>query len=337
MKNVKKLLAFASAIVMLASVPLTASAETSFVYDPDTSCVSCNDTFDALGEDGPMFGCVNYIVNKDGRSVTITAIGDCFSGRLVLPHEIDGLPVTAVGDEALLKPDLSALVLPDVKPFADKGGCERLADFDLPDELKAVGKAVLADKRLRDLLRPCGVETFDEAGFDSRRLLENIDIPDSFLPDIKKTLTDIDVKTFLCPGFMKETGDEAFRGCPLECIVLPKSIDKICKDAFASLKDLCLVCREDSIADHIFSLRKKFPDRPPIMGDVDGDEAITSEDALDVLVLSLNGQDIFYVGGDLLWQIDVDNDGEVTTTDSLFVLRHSIGFGDDNNIGKTAE
>ena len=76
------------------------------------------------------------------------------------------------------------------------------------------------------------------------------------------------------------------------------------------------------------------PDDPyRIIGDLDGDGEITSSDALFVLRVSVG---IENEDERIKSVSDVDSDSQITSSDALAILRHSVGMGENDKIGKTA-
>ena len=70
----------------------------------------------------------------------------------------------------------------------------------------------------------------------------------------------------------------------------------------------------------------------PVYGDADGDNKITSADSLYVLRTSVG---IEKPADDVKIASDVDNDGNITSADALEILRYSVGLKTDGKTGKT--
>ncbi len=68
----------------------------------------------------------------------------------------------------------------------------------------------------------------------------------------------------------------------------------------------------------------------PVMGDIDGDNSVTANDALIALRASLGFEELTQ---DQITQADLDGDLEITSADALAILRRSIGIKADNNVG----
>lgn len=60
-----------------------------------------------------------------------------------------------------------------------------------------------------------------------------------------------------------------------------------------------------------------------ILGDIDGDGMTTSNDALEILRMSIDSNN---TNDDIKTIADVDGDGTITANDALEVLRYSVGM-----------
>ena len=73
----------------------------------------------------------------------------------------------------------------------------------------------------------------------------------------------------------------------------------------------------------------KDSDDPIILGDIDGDGMTTSNDALEILRMSIDNN---YAKDDVKTIADVDGDGTVTANDTLEVLRNSVGITQNGSL-----
>ena len=140
----------------------------------------------------------SYNTHEDG-SVTITGLSGSIWDRVVVPDEIDGHPVTAIGNSAFMsKNDLSLITLPDtVLSIGNQAFnfCHWLWNVRLPEHLFSIG-------------------TFAFSFCDH-------------LPEIR------------LPDTVMEIGDWAFYGCgSLRSIHLPDSIEAIRKNTFSGCSSL---------------------------------------------------------------------------------------------------
>ena len=73
------------------------------------------------------------------------------------------------------------------------------------------------------------------------------------------------------------------------------------------------------------------PSKPSgIMGDINNDGVIDSNDALLILRQSVQAEDL---GKDQIFLADVDKDGNVTSSDALLVLRYSVQLSSNDIVG----
>jgi len=102
---------------------------------------------------------------------TITIIGYHHSARnVVIPSEINGLPVVAIGEGAFSRKKLTNVSIPDsVKTIGDHAFAEnKLTDVVIPDSVEKIGFRAFADNRLKlaYVVIPNSVETIGDYAFD---------------------------------------------------------------------------------------------------------------------------------------------------------------------------
>ena len=126
------------------------------------------------GDDDPSGGSFFYYQNEDG-TLTITHAGErwhgqegnqhwgtccSYAGDIVIPEEIDGKTVTAVGKAAFWRSDITSLKLPKtLKLIADE--------------------AFLECRYVKDLAIPASVDSIGRGAFNSWDALESVTIEDS--------------------------------------------------------------------------------------------------------------------------------------------------------------
>jgi len=133
----------------------------------------------------------SYEIENDG--VTITG----YKGKrinVVIPNEIDGLPVVAIGDYAFYENELTNVVIPDsvetigYAAFADN----QLTNVVIPDSVKTIENSAFRDNELTDVVIPDSVKTIGEFAFAFNQLT-NVVIPNS-VETIAKLAFDDDVE-----------------------------------------------------------------------------------------------------------------------------------------------
>ena len=154
----------------------------------------------ALNEDGTPSLFLDYIVNNDGKSCTISGIGLCKDRRLCFPAEIDGCPVKAIG---LSKPtdydfsehttffegsfegreDIESVFVPEgVSAIGDCAfqNCTALKHVWISGSVKEIGESAFAGcSALESVFLADGVETIGWNAFFGCTALKEISLPDS--------------------------------------------------------------------------------------------------------------------------------------------------------------
>ena len=89
---------------------------------------------------------ISYFNEADG-TVSIVDCGSEMEGTLKIPAEIEGKPVTTIGEGAFYQNSgITELVLPDSITKIDDGAffeCTALEKINLPDRLKSIGESAL--------------------------------------------------------------------------------------------------------------------------------------------------------------------------------------------------
>ena len=159
-------------------------------------------------------GVLTYEI-ADGQ-VRITDCRQSIRGELVIPNEIEGLPVTSIGDVAFF-------------------GCESLTSINIPNSVTSIeGGAFAWCESLTSISIPDGVTSIGNGAFRSCRSLTSITIPDG----------------------VTSIGDYAFSGCfALTSITIPEGVTSIGYQAFwgcSSLTSITIPEGVTSIGNYAF-------------------------------------------------------------------------------------
>ena len=172
----------------------------------------------------------------------------------VIPYEIDGIKVTAIGKDAFR-------------------GCKGITSVEIPNSVTSIGNSAFYECRgLKEITIPNSVTYIGNAAFFRCESLTNIDIPNSVtcidkeafescrgLKEIiiPNSVTSIEWATFAyCTGLTSVTipdsvtniGDNAFMGCTaLKSITIPKSVITIGREAFYNCKGLTDIIIPESV------------------------------------------------------------------------------------------
>ena len=216
-------------------------------------------------------GDLDYKVNADGETCTITGMGSYKSKTLDIPDEIDGLKVTAIADLAFkganiekvnFSSELKSIGLgafdecrslvsvgfpkgnehiTTIKDYTFRN-CVKLIKISFPENLISIGReAFFGCERLVGVELPDTVTTISEGGFRQCKRLENIHIPLN-IKEIKKNafLDCYNLKSINLPEGLLSIGDNAFKGCwiNLKEVVIPNTVTSIGEYAFSYCESL---------------------------------------------------------------------------------------------------
>ncbi|MCI6039301.1 MAG: leucine-rich repeat protein [Clostridiales bacterium] len=206
-----------------------------------------------------------YILLEDG-SAEVTGYAGAAS-KLEVPGELDGYPVTTIGDSAFWGcKSLTDITLPDsVTTIGDAAfwGCKSLTDITLPDSVTTIGDSAfwgcegLTSITLPDNMISIGVNPFSSCGKLQSITVSpdhpNLAMIDNVLFDkMEKKLIGYpagrDAANYEIPQGITSIGDAAFAGCDsLTDITIPDSVTTIGDSAFGLCDSLTSITLPDSV------------------------------------------------------------------------------------------
>lgn len=181
---------------------------------------------------------ISYFNEADG-TVSIVDCGSEMEGTLKIPAEIEGKPVTTIGEGAFYQNSgITELVLPDSITKIDDGAffeCTALEKINLPDRLKSIGESALFGcSSLTKLSFPDSISVIPESCCASCAALTDIEFPSK----------------------IKEIGVEAFANSKgFETLELPETLQKIGEKAFCNwitTQTVSIPAAVNSIGDYAF-------------------------------------------------------------------------------------
>ena len=118
----------------------------------------------------------------DAETGTITGCDKSAEGELVIPAEIDGVKVTAIGADAFFYcGGLTGVTIPDgVTTIGDNAFelCVKLESIELPEGVTSIGEFAFADcDALTSIIIPDGVTSISACMLAACDSLENVTIP----------------------------------------------------------------------------------------------------------------------------------------------------------------
>jgi len=183
----------------------------------------------------------SFDLNKDFDAITITRYNGRTT-RVVVPAEIEGVPVRVIGNEAFYgNRTITEVVIPNTVTtiangtgrvyYMDEGrgafmGCSNLVSITLPNSLTHIGSRAFAGcAKITSITIPDSVITIGSGAF-FRSGLTSIKIPDSVV----------------------EIGEYTFSICnSLVSVILPNGITKIARNLFSSCNNLASVTIPDTV------------------------------------------------------------------------------------------
>ena len=195
-------------------------------------------------------GDYEYVLLEDGSTEIIRYTGT--AEHLKIPAELDGYPVTSIGNEAFSNysflddefsncDNLTSVNLPNsITSIGDNAfaWCDSLTSINLPNSITCIGRGAFRYcQRLNNISLPNSVTSIDGLTFRSCYRLNNISLPNS----------------------VTSIGDAAFSCCrSLTSINLPGSITSIAEDAFSSCPKLVLTVGPDTFAEE-YAEKNRIP------------------------------------------------------------------------------
>ncbi|MCL1855523.1 MAG: leucine-rich repeat domain-containing protein [Clostridia bacterium] len=251
-------------------------------------------------------------VLEDGGATIAGYVGEP-SGDLVIPDELDGVPVTGIGVAAFeMYQDLISVVIPEGVTsigFSAFAYCENLAGIVIPDSVTAIGSsAFYYCFSLTDVTIPASVTSIGDGAFMGSGLTSII-IPDGVTSVgdemfshcyrlssvvISDSVTSIgDMAFYRCsnlaamtiPASVTSIGEFAFYRCTgLSSVAIPDSVTRIASHAFAACSGLTSVTIPASVMNIDVSAFDA-PNSGYHADEIDDDEVIYGSDKLILTVV----------------------------------------------------
>ena len=125
---------------------------------------------------------LDYLINEDGITCTVTGIGTCSDSQLVIGATIDGYTVTAISAWAFERcNDLHSVIIPDTVTDIGDGAfseCTGLTSVTLPNGLTAISRNMFQGcTKLKSIVIPDTVTSINYSAFDDCTALTDINIP----------------------------------------------------------------------------------------------------------------------------------------------------------------
>lgn len=205
---------------------------------------------------------LDYEVNSDGSTCTVTGMGVCTDLDVVIPESIDGYQVTSIGKSAFATRLITSIVIPDSVIGIGSCAfdrCTELRHVTLSKNLRSIGvQAFIRCEVLANITLPSSLTVLGGGSFAHCSALSSIVIPAG--------VTEIENSTFngcsslssvTLPNGLTSIGDYAFSGCrSLTKLSIPASVTHLGASAFQScikLTDIRIPAGVTRIEDSTFA------------------------------------------------------------------------------------
>lgn len=178
----------------------------------------------------------NNLLQYIGKGIRITSYNGFESDRVIVPKEINGLPVISIGESAFKNASFSELILPSSLKVILKNafeGCINLKHIDLPEGLEYLGRYCFSRTGLEKLHIPNYVKVIPISCFWNSKSLDTIILG-------SKT-RELELSAFSgCTGLtqisLPETVEIISKGCfedtAIKTLIVPNRVYKMSHEAF---------------------------------------------------------------------------------------------------------
>ena len=219
------------------------TSTTSKNYNPTGSAYQ-----DEMGQTKSRF---TYTLDDDGNA-TITGCNNITSS-LVIPSEIDGHTVVAIGSQAFYKAtNLASVSIPDSVTTIDSEAfeyCTKLTSVEIPDSVTYIsGYTFNGCTKLASVNLPANLETLKSYAFQNCTALTEINIPASLNEAYSPFEGCSNLKTIHFEDGITQITNNLFAGCTgLTDIEIPDTVTTIGYQAFYKAANLASVSIPDSV------------------------------------------------------------------------------------------
>ncbi|WP_028520770.1 leucine-rich repeat protein [Ruminococcus flavefaciens] len=163
-------------------------------------------------------------------------------GDVVIPSEINGLPVTKIFDGAFYSDNITSITLPDTIDELGENmcdGCINLTSIKLPANIRSIPEfAFHGCKSLKKVDIPSGVTGIGRSAFDGCTSLKEVKLPESLEVLSDSCFSDCALESIDFPKGVKEIPLRSFKNNKFKELTIPENITKIDSWAFFECYDI---------------------------------------------------------------------------------------------------
>jgi hypothetical protein len=186
---------------------------------------------------------LRYDITSD-TECTVTGIGYTKDTELVIPDNIDGYTVTAIGNYAFEGKKFLRITLPDTLKEIGIGAfseCLRLESIAIPAGVTYIGRGAFSEcPRLESIAIPAGVTYIGDWAFSECSSLTDITLPDGIHTVNRYTFWKCSsLKNVTIGKNVTYIGESAFSNCSsLSSVTVPEGVTSVGNGAFFSCESL---------------------------------------------------------------------------------------------------
>ncbi|MBQ4247262.1 MAG: leucine-rich repeat protein [Ruminococcus sp.] len=163
-------------------------------------------------------------------------------GDVVIPSEINGLPVTKIFDGAFYSDNITSITLPDTIDELGENmcdGCINLTSIKLPANIRSIPEfAFHGCRSLKKVDIPSGVTGIGRSAFDGCTSLKEVKLPESLEVLSDSCFSDCALESIDFPKGVKEIPLRSFTNNKFKELTIPENITKIDSWAFFECYDI---------------------------------------------------------------------------------------------------
>ena len=171
-----------------------------------------------------------------GKGIRITGYNGFETDIIVVPPEIDGLPVLTIGEKVFMNAPLSKVILPKtIKALLSKAffGCTNLTGINLPEGLTFIDRECFRESGLLEITLPNSLEIIPNFCFDKCANLTKVVLGNNLLKaDICAFRECKRLRNLVLPDTLREIGRNSFEDTSIETLVFPQSVKKVSHELF---------------------------------------------------------------------------------------------------------
>ncbi len=210
--------------------------------------------FSVSAESGDILDYLTYTISNG--KVTIKGCDTDIIGDIELPSEIDGYPVTAIGNDAFYNcENITSITIPygitSIGNYAFEN-CTGIISITIPESVVNIGYGAFSNcTSLIDIEIPDSVITLGYDAFYNCRSLKSITIPDNVTSIGNNAFEGwSNLESITIPDSITSIGSNAFSGCSsLTSITIPDSVTSIGYNAFYNCNNLTIYGYAGSYAE----------------------------------------------------------------------------------------